>query len=120
MQIGICVFIGAIQRKYELLSEFLSGNEIEAQDNRGSNIIDVHRSLPEPSPPVAIAGVHVAIPMWNKSSRAQGNHVHLAVLSVIVGNQFGQNLAAPVQSIRPVNTGCGNEDDLVDADGNGR
>jgi hypothetical protein len=44
----------------------------------------------------------------------------MAVLSVILDNQFGEDLAAPVQSIRPVNTGSRNEDDLVDAEGSGR
>jgi hypothetical protein len=43
----------------------------------------------------------------------------MPVLSVILGNQLGQDLAAPVESIRPVNTGCGNEYDLVDAGGSG-
>ena len=33
-QIGICVFIGAIKRKYELPFEMLMGYEIHAQDNR--------------------------------------------------------------------------------------
>src|SRR6516162_11229403 len=41
----------------------------------------------------------------------------MPVLSIILGDQFGQDLAAPVKRIRPVNTGCGYEDDLVDAGG---
>jgi hypothetical protein len=44
----------------------------------------------------------------------------MAVLSVILGDQFGQNLAAPVPGIRPINAGRRNEDDLVDAGGSGR
>src|SRR5277367_3390762 len=80
----------------------------------------MHGSLPKPSSPVAIAAVHITVPIWNKSSRAKGNHVDIAVLSIILGNQFGDNLAAPVPCIRPVNTGCGNEYDLVDAEGSGR
>ena len=42
------------------------------------------------------------------------------MLSVILRNQFGQNLAAPVPCIRPINTGCRNEYNLVDAEGSGR
>jgi hypothetical protein len=44
----------------------------------------------------------------------------MPVLSVILGNQLGQDLAAPVESIRPVHAGRGNEYDLVDAGGSGR
>src|SRR5271169_3085789 len=80
----------------------------------------MHRSLPEPARPVAVAGVHVTVPMWNKTPGAKGNHVHMPVLSVILGNQLGQDLAAPVERIRPVNTGCRNEYDLVDTERNGR
>jgi hypothetical protein len=117
IQIGIGVFIGAIEREDELLSGLLPGNEIQAQDNRGGDIVDVHGSLPEPARPVAIAGVHVTVPVGNKPPGAKGDHVHVPVLSVILGNQFGQDFAAPVPCIRPVNTGRGNEDDLVDAVG---
>ena len=119
VEIGIGVFIGAIKREHELLSEVLPGNEIQAQHHRRRNIVDVHRSFPEPARPVAVVGVYVAVPVGNKSSRAKGNHVDLAVLSVILGDQFGQNLAAPVPCIGPINAGRGNEYDLVDADGGG-
>jgi len=120
IEISIRVFIGAIKREYELLPELLPGNEIEAQDNRRRNIVDVHRSLPKPARPVAIAGVDAAVPEGDKSSRAEGDHVHLAVLSIILGDQFGEDLAAPVPRIRPVNAGRGNEYDLVDAGRSGR
>ena len=96
------------------------GYEIYALDNCRRNIIDVHRSFPEPSRPVAIVGVHAAVPKWNKCPWTKGNHVHIAVLSIIISNTFAQNLAAPIQGIRLINTGCGNEDYLVDAEGNGR
>jgi hypothetical protein len=43
----------------------------------------------------------------------------MPVLSIVLGDQFGQDLAAPVERIRPVNTGCGYEDNLVDAGGGG-
>src|SRR5208282_2667789 len=69
--------------------------------------------------PVAVAGVHIAVPMWNKTPGAKGYDVHMPVLSVILGNQLGQDFAAPVERIRPVNTGCRNEYDLVDAGGSG-
>src|SRR5262249_3215907 len=115
--IGIGVFIGAIEGKDELLADSPPGNEIQAQDNRGGNIVDVHRSPPEPARPVAIAGVYVAVPVRNEAPGAKSDYVHLAVLSVVLGNQLRENLAAPVKSIRPVNTGRGNEDNLVDAEG---
>jgi hypothetical protein len=57
--------------------------------------------------------------VWNKTPGAKGDHVHMPVLPVILGNQFGQDFAAPVPCIRPVNTGRGNEDNLVDAVGSG-
>src|SRR5206468_5049895 len=41
-------------------------------------------------------------------------------LSIILGDQFGQNFAAPVPCIGPINAGRGNEYDLADADGSGR
>src|SRR5438477_10131038 len=106
--------------RYELLFDLLSGNEIHAQDNRCGNIIDVHSSLPKPSRPVAIFGVHVAIPIGNKASWTQSNHVHMAVISVILGDPFGEYLAAAVPCIRPINTGRRNEDDLVDVGGSRR
>jgi hypothetical protein len=120
IQIGICVFICTIKRKYELLSELLSVNQIHARDNRRGDIINVHSPPPKPSRPITIVNVHVVVPKWNKSSGAKGNHVHIAVFSIILGNQFGQNLAAPVPRIRLINTGCGNEYNLVDAEGSGR
>jgi hypothetical protein len=86
IQIGVRVFIGTIQREYELLFDLLPGNEIDAQDNRCGNIVDVHRPLPKPSRPLAIAGVHIAVPIRDKPSRTKGNHVHMAVFSVILGD----------------------------------
>ena len=41
-------------------------------------------------------GVHVAVPIRNEPSRAKSDHIHIAVFSVILGNQFGQYLAAHV------------------------
>ena len=60
------------------------------------DIIDVHGSSPKPSSPVAVFGVYVTVPMGNKGSWAKGDHIHFVVLSVIIGNPFAQNLAAPV------------------------
>jgi hypothetical protein len=105
IQIGIRVFIGVVKRQHELLFDLLPGNEIETQDNRCRDIVDVHGSLPEPVGPVAVAGVHVAVPERDNPSRAEGDHVHLAVLSVILGDQFGEDLAAPIPRIRPVMSG---------------
>jgi hypothetical protein len=85
-QIGIGVFIGAIEGKDELLADSPPGNEIQAQDNRGGDIVDVHRSLPEPARPVAIAGVCVAVPVRNEAPGTKSDHVHLPVLSVVIGN----------------------------------
>src|SRR6266581_7326993 len=116
IQIGICVFIGTIKGKYQLPSELLPGNEIHAQQNRCSNIVDVHSSLPKPPRPVTIVSVHCAVPKWNKGSRAEDNNIHIAIPSIILSNMFGQYLAAPVPCIRPINTGCGNVDNLVDVE----
>src|SRR6516162_9204753 len=41
------------------------------------------------------------------------------MLSVILRNQFSENLAAAVPCVRPVNAGGGDEDDLTDAAGRG-
>src|SRR5271169_6200865 len=75
----------------------------------------MHRALPEPARPVAVFGVHRAVPIRNKPPRAQCNDVHKAVLSVILCDQFSENLAAAVPCIRPVNAGGGDEYDLADA-----
>ena len=115
IEIGVGVFVGAIEREDELLSELLAGNEIETQHNRGGDIVDVHRALSEPARPVAIIGVHLAVPIKNKPSRAQRDHVDMSVLSVILGNHFGQNLAAAIPAIRPINAGRRDEYDLADA-----
>src|SRR6516162_8075883 len=77
----------------------------------------MHRALSEPACPVAVFGVHGAVPIGNKPPRAECNDVHKAVLPVILGDQFSENLAAAVPCARPVNTGGGNEYDLADAGG---
>src|SRR6516225_11282316 len=41
------------------------------------------------------------------------------MLSVILRDQFSENLAAAVPCVRPVNAGGGDEDDLTDAAGRG-
>ena len=87
--------------------ELAPGQEIEAQDHRGGNIIDMHRALPEPARPVAVFGVHRAVPIGDKPPRAQCDDVHKAVLPVILCDQFSKNLAAAVPGIRPVNAGGG-------------
>src|SRR3954451_21555087 len=79
----------------------------------------MHRAFPEPARPVAVFRVHRAVPMRNEPSRAQRNDIHVAVLSVILGDQFGENLAAAVSRIRPVDAGGGDEYDLADAGGRG-
>src|SRR5215831_9043077 len=79
----------------------------------------MHRALPEPARPVAVFGVHRTVPIRNKPSRAQGNDVDKAVLPVILRDQFGENLAAAVACIGPVNAGGGDVDDLTDAGGGG-
>src|ERR1700746_3215565 len=79
----------------------------------------MHGALPEPARPVAVFGVHRAIPIRNKPSRAQCNDVHQPVLSVILGDQFGENLAAGVPRMRPVNAGGGDKYDFADAGGSG-
>jgi hypothetical protein len=43
----------------------------------------------------------------------------MPVLSIILGDQFGQDLAAPVESIRLVNAGRRNARDLVDTEEGG-
>src|ERR1700757_4086047 len=80
----------------------------------------MHRTFPEPARPVAVFGVHRAVPIRNKPARAQGNDIHKAVLSVILRDQFGENLAAAVPRIRPVNAGGGDEYDLTDLGGSCR
>src|SRR5271163_714495 len=79
----------------------------------------MHRTLPEPASPVAVSGVDCAVPIRDKPSRAQCNDVHKVVLSVILRDRFGENLAAAVPCIRPVNAGGGDEYDLADAGGCG-
>src|SRR4029077_9664370 len=79
----------------------------------------MHRALPEPARPVAVFGVHRAVPIRDKPPRAQRDDVHKAVLSVILGDQFSQNLAAAVPCIRPINAGGGDQYDLTDAGGSG-
>src|SRR5689334_22807971 len=79
----------------------------------------MHRALPEPARPVAVFGVHRAVPIRNKSSRAQCNDVDKAVLSVILRVQFSENLAAAVPCVRPVHAGGGDEYDLTDTGGSG-
>src|SRR5215831_14358364 len=79
----------------------------------------MHRALPEPARPVAVFGIHRSIPIRNKPSRAQCNDVHQAVLSVILRNQFSENLAAAIACIGPVNAGGGDVDNLADAGGSG-
>src|SRR5215471_17767645 len=79
----------------------------------------MHRALPKPARPVAVFGVHRAVPIRNKPPRAQCDHIDKAVLSVILRNPFGENLAAAVPRVRPVNAGGGDEDDLTDAGGSG-
>ena len=76
-EIGLGVFVGAIERKDELLFDLPPGNEIQAQHDRRGDIVDVHRALPEPARPVAIAGVDVAVPVRNKTPGAEGYHVHV-------------------------------------------
>ncbi len=120
IQIGICVFICAIKRKYKVPPELLPGNEIHAQYNCCSNIINVHSPLPKPSRPVTIVSVHGAVPKWNKCSRAKGNHVYIAVPSIILSNTLAQDLAAPVTCIRLIDAGCGNVYNFVDPERNGR
>src|SRR5215471_20260380 len=117
IEIGVGVFIGAVEGEDELLVELPPGQEIEAQDHRSGNVIDMHRALPEPARPVAVFGVHRTVPIRNKPSRAQGNDVDKAVLPVILRDQFGENLAAAVACIGPVNAGGGDVDDLTDAGG---
>jgi len=107
------------RREDELPVELAPGQEIEAQDHRGGNIIDIHRALPEPARPVAVFGGHRAVPIRNKPSRAQCNDLHKAVLSVILRDQFSENLAAAVPRIRPVDAGGGDVNDLTDAGGRG-
>src|SRR6516162_1091870 len=119
IEIGVGVFIGAVEGENELSVELPPGQEIEAQDHGGGDIIDMHRALPEPARPVAIFGVHRAVPVRNKPSRAQCNDVHKTVRSVILRDQFGENFAAAVPCIRPVNAGGGDEYDLTDAGGLG-
>src|ERR1700751_6011677 len=77
----------------------------------------MHGALPEPARPVAVFGVHRAVPIRNKPAWAQCDDVHKAVLAVILGDQFGENLAAAVPRLRPVNAGGGDEYDLADAGG---
>src|SRR5215471_286505 len=79
----------------------------------------MHRALPEPARPVAVFGVHRTVPIRNKPSRTQCNDVDTAVLPVILRNLFGENLAAAVPRIGPVNAGGGDVDDLTDAGGRG-
>src|SRR3977135_1558898 len=79
----------------------------------------MHRALPEPAGPVAVFCVHRAVTIGNKPSRAQCDDLHQAVLSVILGDLLGENLAATVPCIRTVNAGGGDEYDLVDAGGSG-
>src|SRR5690349_16119512 len=79
----------------------------------------MHRALPEPARPVAVFGVHSAVPIGDKPPGAQCNDVHKAVLSVILCDQFSENLAAAVPCIRPVNAGSGDEYDLTYAGGSG-
>src|SRR6516162_9739919 len=73
------------------------------------------RALPEPARPVAVFGVHRPVPIRNKSPRAQCDNLHLAVLPVMLRNLFGENLAAAVPRIGPVNAGGGDVDDLTNA-----
>src|SRR4051812_29383859 len=80
----------------------------------------MHSSFPKPSRPVNIVCVHIPIPKWNKCSRTKCNHVHIFVFSVILSYAFCQNLAAPIQCIRPANAGCGNEYYFVDTERGGR
>jgi len=68
------------------LSGLPPGNEIQAQDNRGGNIVDVHRALPEQARPITIAVIHVVVPVRNEAPGAKSDHIHLAVLSVVLGN----------------------------------
>src|ERR1700739_1777116 len=62
----------------------------------------MQRTFPEPARPVAVFGVHRAIPIRDKPARAQCNDIHKTVLSVVLRDQFGENLAAAVPRIRPV------------------
>src|SRR5262245_42407491 len=96
IEIGVGVFIGAVEGEDELPVELPPGQEIEAQHHRRGYIVDMHRALPEPAHPVAVSGVHRAVPMRNKPARAQRDDVHMAVLAVILGDPFGENLAAAV------------------------
>src|SRR5215469_6312435 len=77
----------------------------------------MYRALPEPARPVAVFGIHRTVPIRNKASRAQCDHIDKPVLSVILCDQFGENLAAAVPCIGPVNAGGGNEYDLANAGG---
>src|ERR1700730_11046612 len=79
----------------------------------------MHGALPEPARPVAVFGVHRAVPIRNKPSRAQRNDVHKMVLAVILGDEFSENLADALPGIRPVNAGGGDKYDLTDAGGSG-
>src|SRR6516225_5816629 len=77
----------------------------------------MHRAFPEPARPVAVFGVHRAVPVRNKPSRAQCNDVHKTVLPVILRDLFSENLAIAVPCVRPVNAGGGDVDGLADAGG---
>src|SRR5271163_2516611 len=79
----------------------------------------MHRALPEPARPVAVFGIHRAVPIRDKPPRAERDDVHKAVLAVILRDLFGENLAAAVPRVRPVNAGGGDEYDLTDAGGCG-
>src|SRR5215831_14376002 len=79
----------------------------------------MHRALPEPARPVAVLTVHRAVPIRNKPAWAQCNDVQKAVLSVILCDQFSEDLAAAVPCIRPVNAGGGDHYDPTDTDGSG-
>src|SRR5271163_2800586 len=79
----------------------------------------MHRALPEPARPVAVFGIHRAVPIRDKPPRAERDDVHKAVLAVILRDLFGENLAAAVPCVRPVNAGSGDEYDLADAGGCG-
>ena len=70
IEIGVGVFIGAVEGEDELSVKLPPGSEIEAQGHCAGDIIDVHCALPEPARPVAVFGVHRAVPIRNKPPRA--------------------------------------------------
>ena len=113
-KIGIRVFIGTVDRQRKALLQSLPGQKIHTLDHRCSNIIDMHGTTPEPLCPFDVVVINRTIPIGNETTRTQRDDVHVMEIPKILDNLFGQQLAAPVQRVRPANAGCRDVDNFIE------